>query len=142
MISVRRITVAFLALVVSGYCCASSVALEMDSSWKPMPLTRYAKLELVPDGVQLTNSADKEYAGMSRRFDVDLSATPWLIVEVRKNQGGGEFKALCGTAKVQFGRFFKPGKYQVNLAELLKTKGKKRVELCCYVLGKGSSAIL
>ena len=129
------------ALFLAGCCCGADVTLKMDKSWKLMSHTTSAKLKQVPEGLELITAPGKGFSAISRRVDVDLTATPWLIVDVRKCNRGGEFKVVCGRKKVQFATFYKPGRYQVNISELLKLKGKKRIEVCCYAVGKNSSAI-
>ncbi len=129
-----------LALCAAGCCCGASVTLKMDRSWKPMSHTRYAKLNFVSGGVELINPEGKDYSAFSRRVDIDLNATPWMVLDVKRINGTGEVKAICGKTKVVLFNFGKIGKYQINLAKALKVNGKKRVEICCYSVGKDSSA--
>jgi len=138
-----KLKILFFAVAVfltAAVCHARQIDLQMDNSWKLMALSRHAKLNVVSDQLELINSKDKSFAALSRKIDVDLNTVPWLIADIRKCSGKGEIKAVCGKKKVRLFYFNKSGKFQVNLAEALKLKGRQRIEICLYTVGKGSSA--
>ena len=97
------------ALCVAGCCCGATVALKMDRSWKAMGHTRYAKLNFSSGGIELINPSGKDYSAFSRRIDIDLDSTPWMIIDVKRVDGTGEVKAVCGKTKVVLFSFSKPG---------------------------------
>ncbi|MBQ7395759.1 MAG: hypothetical protein IJW08_04390 [Lentisphaeria bacterium] len=121
---------------------AQTVKMSMDSKWKAMPRTRDAIVRVTKGGLELINrNADRSYAGVSRKLTVDLTANPWLVVEVKDVTTNGHLKVLCGKKKLQILDFSKPGTYQINIAEALKVKGKQKLEVCLYVLGTDAAVI-
>ena len=135
-------TIFFIAVVIliAGVCNASQVVLKMDNSWKLMPLSRHAKLAVLSDAIELTNTQEKTFAAMSCKFDINLDTVPWLIADIHKSNGKGEVKAICGKKKVRLFNFNGTGKHQINLKKALKLDGKQRIEICFYAVGKGASA--
>ena len=132
-----------LCLAVSAFLLAAqSVNIPLNNKWKAMPLTRDAKVVLQKNKLEITNSnKNRQYAAVSIKTDVDLTATPWLAVDVEEISNRGEVKVLCGKSKVTVFSFSKEGLYQADLAKALKMNGKKRVEICLYVLGSDDSAV-
>lgn len=130
------------AVILAGCCCAAMVKVPMDKAWRPMNHTRDAKCTISAAGVYLYNpNPARHYAAIHRNFTVDLTATPWMVVEVKEASGSGEFKALCGNKKVNFLDFNQPGKYQINLAKRIGLEGKQTLQLCCYVSGGNTGAL-
>ena len=116
---------------------AQSVRVPLNVKWKTMPLTRDAKVTLAKNGLTLTNkNASRPYAGAHIKTAVDLTATPWLAVEVEDTSNTGQVKVLCGGKKVELLSFSKPGTYQADLAKALGMSGRKNIEICVYILGK------
>ena len=78
---------------------AQTVKIPMDSKWKKMPLTRDAKLTVIKDGLELINrNSSRAYAGANLKKTVDLTATPYLVVDVREVTNCGHLKVVCGKA--------------------------------------------
>ena len=123
--------------------CVSGTVVDvpMDRSWRLMRHSRDAQCTVLSSGIELkNNNMNREYAAISRSYTVDLTKTPWFVVKISEVNGVGEFKVSCGRKKVQFLAFNKAGSYQINLANLLKTKGKKKIQISCYVIGTNASA--
>lgn len=130
-----------LLLLAKVYASGTTVDIPMDKSWYLMRHTRDAQCTILSSGIELKNdNINREYAAISRRYTVDLTKTPWFVAKISKVNGGGEFKVACGSKKVQFLAFNKAGSYQINLANLLKTKGKQKIQISCYVIGTKASA--
>ena len=121
---------------------AQVVNIPMDGKWKAMPLTRDARLTVTPRGLELINrNYSRPYAGASLKKEIDLTATPYLVIDVKEVTNQGHMKILCGKKKIQMLDFSKPGSYQVNVARLFKVSGKQKLELCIYVLGSDAAVV-
>ena len=140
MDKLKTIFLIAVAVFIVGVCNASQVVLKMDDSWKLMALSKHAKLTVVSDTIELSNTSDKPFAAMSRKFDIDLDAVSWLVADIKKSSGKGEVKAICGKKKVRLFNFNQSGKYQIDLKKALQLNGKQRIEICFYAVGKGTSA--
>ena len=140
MKSIKFLTVAAV-LMICGLCSAA-VNIPLNDSWRAMRHTKHTKCAVLSDGLELTNpTKERDYAAVSKKITVDLTATPWLVVKIEKVSGHGEIKAVCGKKKMRVLNFNEADTYQINLAELLKVTGEQKVELCCYIFGGGSSVV-
>lgn len=138
----KKFGVALLLLCFVIAAAAQVVKIPMDGKWKAMPLTRDAKITVVPGGLELINrNKDRAYAGANIKRMIDLTATPYLIIDVKNVTNQGHLKVVCGKKKVQILDFSQPGTFQVNLGKLLKVKGKQNLQICIYVLGNDAAVV-
>ncbi|MBO5899521.1 MAG: hypothetical protein J6Q80_02215, partial [Lentisphaeria bacterium] len=131
----RVLSVCLLAAALIVYAAGSVDLLKGKVNWKRLSqgkgltITRGKTLTL-------TNRHDSRLFGsVSLKYDIDLTATPYLFIEVENITDHGEVKLICGKKKVSVLHFSQPGVHQVDAAKKLNLSGKQRIEVCVYTLG-------
>ncbi|MBO5644039.1 MAG: right-handed parallel beta-helix repeat-containing protein [Lentisphaeria bacterium] len=134
----RVLSVCLLAAALIVYAAGSVDLLKGKVNWKRLSqgkgltITRGKTLTL-------TNRHDSRLFGsVSLKYDIDLTATPYLFIEVENITDHGEVKLICGKKKVSVLHFSQPGVHQVDAAKKLNLSGKQRIEVCVYTLGGDS----
>jgi Right handed beta helix region len=77
----------------------------------------------------------------SKTFDVDIDKTPLLVIRVTQLSRKGQVKLIAKKPyqKKPVFSIEKPGIYHVDLVNVCKWKGKKKIEVALYAIGDGGT---